>query len=357
MKYILAIFIFLLFFVGCAKEPQVTLKNSFSKLPNFEHEDYSKALDSFINNCKSKKTQKIYGELCQKAKVSIDAKTFFVTFFKANKITSNQKQEDKIMTAYYEAQIRGSLVKKAPYIYPVYETPNDLISLDISSVYPELKKYRLRGRLFGKKVIPYYTREDIAKQKLDAKVICYVDSKIDLFFLEVQGSGRVLLDSGNTMYVGYDNQNGHPYSSIGKYLISNGKIAKKDISLQTIRKYLHEHPHEVDKILNHNKSMVFFKKRTKPASGSLGLVLTPWRSVAVDTKYIPLGSMLYLNAKAKNKTISKIVMAQDTGGAIKGAIRADMFLGYGKKAQEIAGEMIAPLQLWILVPKKEVNSK
>ena len=132
-----------------------------------------------------------------------------------------------------------------------------------------------------------------------------------------------------------------------------GALKSEEVSLQTIQKWLHANPKRVDEVLNYNKSVVYFKERTHEASGTLGLKLTPKRSVAVDRNYIPLGSMLYLNAPHKEGEFSSIVMAQDTGGAIKGPIIADIFLGYGHEAKELAGELKSPLKLWILLPKNK----
>ena len=141
-------------------------------------------------------------------------------------------------------------------------------------------------------------------------------------------------------------------------MVSIGEIPLEEISLQSIRAWFKANPSRVDEVLNYNKSMVFFRQKDKDATGSLGLELTPQRSIAVDRRYIPLGSMLYLNANIQENSVSKVVMAQDTGGAIKGSVRADMFCGYGQKAREIAGELKAPLKLWILLPKSvegEIN--
>jgi len=365
MKYNLLLLTLILFFVGCSKEPQVMfksmpktklVKSDFDQLPNWKNEDYFKAFNSFVNSCKSSKTKKIYKQSCINAKYTSDPKVFLTTEFTPYEILIQNAEADNLLTGYYEPQLKGSLTKKEPYIYPIYETPNDLIVIDLSEQYPELKDFRLRGRLQGKKIVPYYERAKVNKDELlDAKIICYTDSKVDLFFLEVQGSGRVALESGETIFIGYDNQNGHPYSSIGKYLVKSGEIAQDKISLQTIREWFKQNPLKVDEVLNHNKSMVFFKQRDKAATGSLGLELTPNRSIAVDRRYIPLGSMLYLNADIQEIDVSRIVMAQDTGGAIKGSVRADMFCGYGKEAEVKAGMLMAPLKLWILLPKKEYN--
>jgi membrane-bound lytic murein transglycosylase A len=349
-------------FFGCSKTPDLkidTLPNTqliqsdFATLPLWNEENYDDLLQNFLNNCRAQKSKNIYGDLCTEASLSSDAKQFFEHNFIPMKIVANNKHQ--ILTAYYEPELQGSLIQTQRYQYPVYETPSDLVVVDLSSVYPNLKKYRLRGKIKGGRLIPYDTREDIQNKKIPAKVLCYVDSKIDLFFLEVQGSGRIQLDNNKTIYVGYDNQNGHPYRSIGRYLIQKGAIAKEDISLQTIKKWLQEHPDLRDEVLNYNHSVVFFKQRDHKASGSLGLELTPWRSIAVDTRYIPLGSMLYLQAQSDLIASPRTVFAQDTGGAIKGSLRADLFLGFGQRAQMIAGALNAPLNLWILVPKNNIK--
>ncbi|MBS4069388.1 MAG: MltA domain-containing protein [Sulfurimonas sp.] len=353
----------ILLFAGCSKEPRTNfssmpktelIESSFSDLPEWENEDFTKALGSFIESCKTNKTKEIYRDLCTQAVGEKDAKKFLMTHFMPYKISQLQNEENSILTGYYEPELRGSLVKKEPYLYPIYKTPNDLVTVDLGSIYPELKNYRLRGKLEGNKLVPYYARGDVSAKSLKAEVICYTDSKIDLFFLEVQGSGRVTLENGKTVFIGYDNQNGYQYSSIGKYLASIGAIPLENVSLQTISAWLKDNPLRIDEVLNYNKSMIFFKQKDKAASGSLGVVLTPKRSVAVDQRYIPLGTMLYLSAEAKDVKFNQVVMAQDTGGAIKGSVRADMFMGYGEDAKEIAGKLKAPLTLWVLLPK---NSK
>jgi membrane-bound lytic murein transglycosylase A len=333
------------------------VESSFDSLPNWHKENYDEALDNFLNSCKTKKTQKIYKNLCKKATYAIDSKKFIQEQFLPYKINTKSGKEEGLLTGYYEPELKGSRVKTKKYKYPIYKTPADLIIVDLSSIYPHLKNYRLRGKVVGNRLVPYETRKQSHSKHLKSEIICYTDSKIDLFFLEIQGSGRVTLDNGETIFIGYDNQNGHKYRAIGRYLVKIGAMKLKDVSLQSIRAWLIKHPSRVDEVLNYNKSVVYFKERKKPAAGSLGLCLTPERSIAVDRRYIPLGTMLYLNADLKDKKISKIVLAQDTGGAIKGAIRADMFLGYGKDAKEIAGRLKSPLKLWILLPKKLKTKK
>ena len=332
------------------------VKSDFEELPNWNEENYEEALKNFINNCRSTRTKKIYKQTCKNAKDAPSAKNFIQQEFSPYKINTKNGKDTGLLTGYYEPELRGSLRKTKKYKYPIYETPKDLIMVDLSSIYPHLKNYRLRGKINGNKLIPYDTRKESSSKHIPAKVICYTDSKIDLFFLEIQGSGRVILEDGRVMYIGYDNQNGHRYRAIGKYLVKIGALKLSKVSLQSIRKWLDENPKRVNEVLHYNKSVVYFKQRENPASGSLGLRLTATRSIAVDRRYIPLGSMLYLNADIKKEQVSRIVLAQDTGGAIKGAIRADMFLGFGDRARDTAGELKSALELWILLPKTKKDN-
>lgn len=372
MKYIFLAQIALLLFVGCSKEPKIQendapklfenlakthlTKSDFNDLPNWEKENYTFALNSFINSCNTSRTQAIYKDLCQKAGQVTDAKLFLETEFNPYIINSEDGSIDGLLTGYYEPQLNGSLIKTDKYKYPIYEVPDDLIIVDLNSIYPELKHYRLRGKIEGNKVVPYHTRKESKTQEVRSKIICYTDSQIDLFFLEIQGSGRVALDNGESIFIGYDNQNGHRYKAIGRYLVEIEALKYEEVSLQTIKAWLEQNPSRVDEVLNYNDSVVYFKQREQAASGSLGLELTPKRSIAVDRRYIPLGSMLYLNANIKDESFNSVVQAQDTGGAIKGAVRADLFLGHGRDAMEIAGELKAPLKLWILLPKNKKES-
>jgi len=364
MKQILYFFMFIFIFYGCSKSPEVQLKtmpktlmtqSSFEELPQWEEENFDEVIENFKNNCRTKKSKRIYKDLCHQVDTTNNAREFLENNFAVFKIYSQSKNQ--ILTGYFEPELHGSRTKSKKYTYPVYETPKDLVSVELQSIYPELKGYRLRGKLKGSKLIPYFTREEFQKNEINASVICYVDSKVDLFFLEVQGSGRVKLDTNETIFVGYNNQNGHKYRSIGRYLVKNEEIPLEDISLQTIRQWCKENPKRVDELLNYNRSVVFFKERKHKATGSLGLALTPLRSVAVDRRYIPLGSMLYLSAQTDAFDNARVVFAQDTGGAIKGAVRADMFVGFGQEAAKIAGELKAPLALWILVPKSQLKKK
>ena len=366
MKSKLLLLLFSLFFVACStKENRIVLKNmpttpleksSFDKLPGFAEENFNDVLVNFIKNCQTKQAKSLYGNLCKEASDTTNAKEFIVQNFIPLEIKNNKKNKSGLLTAYYEAEIHASYKQTQRYKYPIYATPKDLVVVDLSSIYPELKHYRLRGRLKGNRLVPYFSRKESANTQLNAEVLCYCDSKIDKFFLEIQGSGIARMDDNSSIYIGYANQNGHKYKAIGRYLIKIGALKKDEVSLQSIKKWLQDNPNRVDEVLNYNSSLVFFTKRDQGATGALGIELTPYRSIAVDKKYIPLGNMIYLHAKLgdKGEDLSSFVFAQDTGGAIKGSLRADLFVGSGQDAMSFAGKLKAPLELWIVVPKSRM---
>ncbi len=344
-------FFFLPFlFLGCAQKEILPHTQKKTVIVPSTHQmrenNFNEVMLLLQKECHIKKVQKLYGTLCKKAAKNQDAKTFIKKNFKLYKI-EDEKREEGLLSGYYEASLYGSMTKHFPFLYPVYSEPDDLVTVELSSVYPKLKSYRLRGRLVDKKVLPYYTRAEMSKSK--ANPICYVDDEVARFFLEVQGSGRIKLDNGETLNVAYANQNGHKYTSIGRYMIEKGYLKQEDVSMQSIERFLKIHPEKRDEILNQNRSVVFFRVSGHAATGALGVELTPRRSVAVDPRYIPLGAMLYIEVPTKD--IHTVVFAQDTGGAIKGALRADFFTGYGKEAMRLAGDLKEPLRMWILLPK------
>ena len=356
-----------LLFFGCSPKPDILfdslpqtylIESNFRDLPHFKEENYENVLDNFKNNCRSSKAKKIYGTLCEEANRVKTPKEFIQSSFTPYIITKKNDEQKGLLTGYYEAELHASLRQDETYKYPLYRTPKDLIVVDLSSIYPDLKHYRLRGRVVDNRLIPYDTREESKRNGVNAEVICYCNSQVDKFFLEIQGSGKVKLDNNSSIYVGYDNQNGHKYRAIGRYLVKINALKPEEVSLQSIKEWLCNNPDRVDEVLNYNNSMIYFKQRKQGATGALGLVLRAERSVAVDRRYIPLGSMLYLHSNIETQEFNKIVFAQDTGGAIKGAVRADLFLGTGTKAMQSAGRLKSDLALWILLPKtKKKKSK
>lgn len=360
---ILPVLILIFLLNGCAEKPltvNLTDKStaqgyfvSFNDLEGWQDEEHAEALRLFNVSCLSKQLPPSLAKLCSLSQNTANAKEFFETNFQAFMLESGTGEEG-LLTGYYEPQFQGSLHPGPDYPYPLYKRPKDIVSIELASVYTDLENRRLYGRLEGNRVVPYYSRHEINEGRLDENPLCYLKSDVDRFFLQVQGSGRVVLENNETIFVGYDGQNGHPYRSIGKALVESGAIAQDEISLQSIRLWLNDHPAEAKKVLESNPSFVFFDRRTKAASGALGVELTAMRSVAVDKSKIPLGYPLFLSATnpLTGSALNKIVYAQDTGGAIKGQVRADLFCGAGEKAEELAGQLRSPLQLYLLIPDK-----
>lgn len=331
---------------------------SYDALPHWKEEDHQAAKTLFEQQCSNSRLPQILLESCDGAATATDAKAFFENYFVPVLLVDEAHDEDGLMTGYYEPLLHGSRSKNGPYRFPLYAKPDDLLTVDLSSVYPQLRGMKLRGRVEGGSVVPYATREEIDSEELNSSVICYVDSDIDRFFLQVQGSGRVRVDGNETIFVGYANENGHPYRSIGKTLIERGVMAREEVSLQSIRAWLEQNPQQRQTLLYANPSFIFFGQREQGATGSLGLELTPMRSLAVDRSHIPLGMPLFYATKdpVTQEGLYRLAFAQDTGGAIKGEVRADLFWGFGEEAETKAGMMKSPLTLWMLLPRSVVNN-
>ncbi|WP_162458993.1 murein transglycosylase A [Desulfosarcina ovata] len=267
-----------------------------------------------------------------------------------------------LFTGYYEPHLKGSLTPDRRYLYPVYALPADLMVIDLSPFGESFKTKRIVGRLAGKTVVPYPDRQAIEADRefsRNARPIAWVDDRIDLFFLQIQGSGRIYLTNGDVIRVHYHGTNGRPYHSIGRLLIDQGKIPASEMSMQRIKAYLTAHPAEVDAILNHNPSYVFFKTETSGPLGAIGVNLTPGRSVAVDRRVFPMAAPAYLKTRVplidgngridRWMDFSAFALNQDTGGAIRGPGRVDIFWGDGPYAQIAAGHMQERGEFFLLV--------
>lgn len=324
---------------------------SFSQIKGFFEDDLNFALEVFKKDCQKSKRFEELKNVCQKAEHYTDGAMFFVSNFIPYQLHDSNSNDEGMITGYYEPLLKGSLTKTQKYQYPVYKIPKNLI---VSSS-ANLKSHKSIGKMVGKKIVPYDTREEIEKNpnNKNFEVIAYVDDKIDLFFLQVQGSGKIELDNGEIINIGYAGQNGHPYTSIGRYFIDNEIISREDLSMQEMKKYFLANPLEVDKILNLNKSYVFFQVSKQGATGALNTVLTPKRNIAVDRSYIQLGTPVFLSTTnpVTKEPINKLTIAADVGGAIKGEIRADFFWGFGDEALEYAGRMKEKGKMYILKPK------
>jgi membrane-bound lytic murein transglycosylase A len=262
-----------------------------------------------------------------------------------------------MITGYYEPLLRGKRTADKTFAQPVLGVPDDLLTIDLTSIFPELKDKRVRGRLVGNKVVPYWSRAEITARadQLSSQPLLYVDDAVELFFLQVQGSGRVKLADGSMVRLNYADQNGHPYQSIGRALVDRGELKLEEASMQGIQAWARANPKRLDELLNTNPSYVFFREVNNNNAGpigALGVPLTAERSIAIDPRSIPLGSPVFLATTRPNTSqpLNRMVMAQDTGGAIKGAVRADFFWGFGREAGEQAGRMKQSGRLWILWP-------
>ncbi|MDG1445394.1 MAG: MltA domain-containing protein, partial [Methylophilaceae bacterium] len=263
-----------------------------------------------------------------------------------------------LITGYYQPLLNGSRTPSEKYPYPLYQEPKDLITVELADAYPELKYKRIRGRLEGKKLVPYRARAqiDVTPSPLAGDELFWIDNLVDVFFLQIQGSGVVKLENGERVQVGYANQNGLPYQSIGRLLVERGELTLDKASMQGIKNWAIKNPEKLQTLLNSNPSYVFFRELPVGLSGPLGALSVPIqaeRSVAIDRRFIPLGAPIFLSTTEPNssKPLKRLMFAQDTGGAIRGGVRADFFWGAGDAAGQKAGSMKQQGEIWVLLPK------
>jgi len=284
--------------------------------------------------------------------------------FRVYAVSRGGVSEPVLYTGYYMPVLRGSREKSGPYQHPVYGRPVDLVSFDPSDFSDSCLQRQMVGRVAGKTVVPYYSRKTIQNTNVlsdTAAPIVWVDDPVALFFLHVQGSGMVCLESGELINVHYAASNGLGYKSIGKYLIDSGKIARKDLTMQSIRVYLAAHPQQRSEILARNPRYIFFEEETGGPVGCLSVELTPGRSIAMDQDLYPPGVPALIKSRKPAlgpggevkswERFSRLVLNQDAGDAIRGMNRVDIFWGGGRYAEAAAGRMKEPGRLYILLPK------
>jgi membrane-bound lytic murein transglycosylase A len=337
--------------------------SDWAHLPDWQNTELSASFSALGMSCRALKNKAAWQTICSNAAQLFqpdDASLhqFFEANFSPYQVLNADGSAQGLITGYYEPKLLGSRVKTARFRYPVYGVPDDLLTIDLSEVYPQLKDLRLRGRVQGKRVVPYFARADIesGKANLAGRELFWVENAVELFFLQIQGSGRIALPDGTNVKIGYAEQNGQPYSSIGKKLVEMGELKLEQASMQGIKLWGEQHPEKLPALLAMNPSFVFFRELPDQASnplGALGVPLTEAYSIAVDPRSIPLGSPVFLSSTFpnSNEPLNRLMLAQDTGGAIKGAVRADFFWGYGDEAGQQAGRMKQSGQLWVLFPK------
>lgn len=321
--------------------------SQFNNLTGWATDNHVEAMTAFRQSCSRWQKMPPYqsmsgafdlGSVADWARLcAIDVKfgeerQFFEKWFKPYAVVDSGSANG-LFTGYYLPELHGSFTKTERYRFPIYRTPSDASS---------------RGK----------SRAEIYDGALENKnlELVWVDDDVDAYFMDVQGSGRILMDDGSVKGVGYAGKNGRSYFAIGKELVDRGEIAKADISMQTIRSWIKQHPDEGKTLMRKNASYVFFRFTPGEASigptGAMGVPLTAQRSLAVDRQYLPMGIPIWLNAQHPKgqQRLQRLVMAQDTGGAIKGAVRGDFYWGQGAQAGEMAGPMKSKGRFYLLLP-------
>ncbi|OBU86478.1 murein transglycosylase A [Chromobacterium subtsugae] len=368
--------------------------SSLAALPAWNTQTLGDTLQGLRQSCKSLQKKPAWRGVCREAGQLADndgdaVRRFFENRFTAWKLRDGNR-DSGLITGYYEPLLSGSRTRSERTPWPVYGVPRDMVSVDVPisqrnrgalrarqigpnrlalaaggdiEVNPadfpaDPRGIRLKGRLSGSRLLPYFTRGQINQGSIagSAPVLAWVEDPVELFFLQVQGSGRIQLDDGSFIHVGFADQNGYPYQSIGKWLVDQRQLTLSDASMQGIKDWLARNPQRRDELFAVNPSYIFFK--TTPGDnggpvGALGVPLTGGYSIAVDPRYIPLGAPIYLSTTWPHSAepLVRLVHAQDTGSAIKGALRADLFWGYGTEAGMYAGRMKQQGSLWLLLPK------
>lgn len=351
---------------SCAVSPQrpsapgnTYVKAAWTALPAVSDADLQAGFAAWRSSCPRLKTDATWASTCTAA-ATVDTTPAAIRQFLQERLDvyalrAAGNRADGLITGYYEPIYPGSLTRTAQATVPVYGVPSDMVSVQLDSLYPELKGKRLRGRVDGRVLKPYDDAATIAAQGVKAPVLAWLTHPMDLQFLQIQGSGRIVLADGRHLRISYADQNGHPYRPIGRWLVEQGELKKDDVTMDAIRAWAIAHPARVPELLASNPSYVFFTKGPdgdEGPRGSLNVPLTAGYSVAVDRNVVPLGSLLWLSTtRPDGSAVVRPVAAQDTGGAIAGEVRADLFWGTGDAAGKLAGDMKQKGFIWMLWPK------
>lgn len=337
---------------------------SWADLPDWLVQELPASWPALQQSCSALRLKANWLPICDAARgiAADDAmaqRTFYEAWFTPYKILNPDGSDTGLITGYYEPLLLGSRRRSARFAYPLYAPPDDMLEVDLSELYPQFRGNIVRARLQGKRVVPYFNRAEIdagLAPALPGRELFWVENPVELFFLQIQGSGRIQLEDGKFAKIGYAEQNGHPYASIGRRLIDMGELLPEQASMQGIKNWAEKNPEKLAVLLGHNPSYIFFRELPDSLSGplgALGVPLTNEYSIAVDRRTIPLGVPVFLATTQPNSTepLNRLVFAQDTGGAIKGAVRADFFWGFGELAGHQAGRMKQSGRMWVLFPK------
>jgi membrane-bound lytic murein transglycosylase A len=361
---------------GETPELTLTLKPvTFADLKGWDRDDQSAALKALLRSCAAMLKQPADKPMdgdgfagtvgdwqadCRDAEGvrpgdPIAARRFFEDRFRPFSVRVGHEAKG-LFTGYYAPIVAGSRTRDDAHQVPLYKVPPELVMVDLGAFRPSLKGERIAGKVEGNRLVPFASRGDIVAGALSGRglEIMYLKDPVDAFFLQIQGSGLVRLPDGSLVRLGYAAQNGHAYTAIGKLLVERGAMTRDEASMQSIRSWVNAHPDEGRALMDENASYVFFEEQqAEGAIGSQGVVLTGGRSMAVDRKHMPLGAPLWLDIESEDgqRKIHRLVIAQDTGGAIRGAVRGDFYWGEGDKAEAAAGAMKDPGRYYILLPQ------
>ncbi|MFZ1852157.1 MAG: murein transglycosylase A [Nitrosomonas sp.] len=341
---------------------------AWSALVDWEKDDLLPAWQAFVKSCNVLNKQALWQEPCKTAIAlnnpdNATLARFFSSNFTPYQILNKDNTEEGLVTGYYEPLLKGSRKPSERYRFPIHAAPAELLTINLGTTYPEIKDLKLRGRLEGNKIVPYYTRAEIMQNPsiLSTQAFLWVEDEVELFFLHVQGSGRVLLENGNIIKIGYSDQNGHPYNSIGKLLVQRGELKLENASMQGIKQWGRKNPSQLPELLKQNARYVFFRELPADISGpigALGVPLTAGRSIAIDPLSVPQGAPVFLATTwpNTNRPLNRLMVAQDVGSAIIGGVRADFFWGFGEEAATQAGKMKQSGKMWVLMPKSYLST-
>lgn len=351
-------------------------KVDVKELEGWNGDNFAETLPAFVRSCDAiekkdpdaavgaDKRMGTYADwiaICKDARLirpgnQIEAKYFFESRFTMYAV-SNRGEREGLFTGYYEPELAGRWARGAEYQIPIYSRPEDIVSIDLGAFRNELAGTQLAGRLVGDKLVPYYSRAEIHAGALRGREleILWVADPVDAFFLHIQGSGRVRLPDGAYVRIGYAGRNGRRYTSIGRELVGMGAMALEDVTAPAIRDWLRTYPAAGTELMNRNESYVFFRVvEGEGPIGAQGVPLTPGRSLAIDRSFLPLGAPIWLDTTdplSDGGPLRRLLVTQDTGSAIKGPVRGDVFWGFGETAARRAGLMKQRGRYFILLPK------
>lgn len=348
-----------LILISCASEPEKSFdlkRVSFKELPGWRQDSLTEAMPALLKSCAAPSPE--WENFCDgllrvQDRPDRQIRTYLEAMLVPYEVHSYGHAQGTF-TGYYEASLHGSFIKDEKNNVPLYGLPEDLVKLDTKTVCsPGGDKGTVMGRIENGKFQPYLTRAEIEQQSVNAPVLLWVDNAVDAFILHIQGSGRVETEQG-VVHVGYAGNNGHPFQGIGGIMAKEGLLEPGKSSMPHIRAWLQQNPEKAQDLMAQNPRFIFFRilPEADGPMGAAGVTLTPERSLAVDPRFIPLGTPLYLvTTDPDGQSVEKLVVAQDIGSAIKGAVRGDYFWGYGEKAFQKAGRMKSSGRYYLLWPK------